>query len=102
MNIIRTIQEIQPDEIYNLVATGRVAVNFETPEYTGNADGLGTLRILEAVRLLGLSSTTLIYQAFTSELYGLAHKVPQKETNSFDPGSPYAVVKMYTYWITVS
>ncbi|MFB6318228.1 GDP-mannose 4,6-dehydratase [Saccharicrinis sp. FJH54] len=102
MNITRIIQEIQPDEIYNLAAMSHVAVSFETPEYTGNADGLGTLRILEAVRLLGLAKKTRVYQASTSELYGLVQEVPQKETTPFYPRSPYAVAKMYAYWITVN
>ncbi|MFC0875441.1 GDP-mannose 4,6-dehydratase [Saccharicrinis sp. FJH2] len=102
MNITRIIQEVQPDEIYNLAAMSHVAVSFETPEYTGNADGLGTLRILEAVRLLGLTEKTRIYQASTSELYGLVQEVPQKETTPFYPRSPYAVAKMYAYWITVN
>jgi len=102
MNITRIIQDIQPDEIYNLAAMSHVAVSFETPEYVGNADGLGTLRILEAVRLLGLTEKTRIYQASTSELYGLVQEVPQKETTPFYPRSPYAVAKMYAYWITVN
>lgn len=102
MNITRIIQEVQPDEIYNLAAMSHVAVSFETPEYVGNADGLGTLRILEAVRLLGLTHKTRIYQASTSELYGLVQEVPQKETTPFYPRSPYAVAKMYAYWITVN
>lgn len=102
MNITRIIQEVQPDEIYNLAAMSHVAVSFETPEYVGNADGLGTLRILEAVRLLGLTEKTRIYQASTSELYGLVQEVPQKETTPFYPRSPYAVAKMYAYWITVN
>ncbi|APQ19378.1 GDP-mannose 4,6-dehydratase [Maribacter hydrothermalis] len=101
-NLIRLIQEIQPDEIYNLAAMSHVAVSFETPEYTGNADGLGTLRILDAVRLLGLSDKTRIYQASTSELYGKVQEVPQSETTPFYPRSPYAVAKMYAYWITVN
>ncbi|KPM30350.1 GDP-mannose 4,6-dehydratase [Croceitalea dokdonensis DOKDO 023] len=101
-NLIRLIQEIQPDEIYNLAAMSHVAVSFETPEYTGNADGLGTLRILDAVRLLGLSEKTRIYQASTSELYGKVQEVPQSETTPFYPRSPYAVAKMYAYWITVN
>jgi GDPmannose 4,6-dehydratase len=96
------IQEIQPDEIYNLAARSHVAVSFETPEYTGNADGLGTLRILDAVRLLGLEKKTRIYQASTSELYGKVQEVPQSETTPFYPRSPYAVAKMYAYWITVN
>ena len=101
-NLIRLIQEIQPDEIYNLAAMSHVAVSFETPEYTGNADGLGTLRILDAVRLLGLENKTRIYQASTSELYGKVQEVPQTEKTPFYPRSPYAVAKMYAYWITVN
>jgi GDPmannose 4,6-dehydratase len=101
-NLIRLIQEIQPDEIYNLAAMSHVHVSFETPEYTGNADGLGTLRILDAVRLLGLTEKTRIYQASTSELYGKVQEVPQSETTPFYPRSPYAVAKMYAYWITVN
>jgi len=101
-NLIRLIQEIQPDEIYNLAAMSHVQVSFEVPEYTGNADGLGTLRILDAVRLLGLSEKTRIYQASTSELYGKVQEVPQSETTPFYPRSPYAVAKMYAYWITVN
>jgi len=102
MNLTRIIQETQPDEIYNLAAMSHVAVSFETPEYTGNADGLGTLRILEAVRLLGLIEKTRIYQASTSELYGMVQEVPQTERTPFYPRSPYAVAKMYAYWITVN
>ncbi len=101
-NLIRIIQEIQPDEIYNLAAMSHVKVSFDTPEYTANADGLGTLRILEAIRLLGLSKKTRIYQASTSELYGLVQEVPQSEKTPFYPRSPYAVAKMYAYWITVN
>ena len=101
-NLIRLIKEIQPDEIYNLAAMSHVHVSFETPEYTGNADGLGTLRILDAVRLLGLEKKTRIYQASTSELYGKVQEVPQSETTPFYPRSPYAVAKMYAYWITVN
>lgn len=101
-NLIRLIQEIQPDEIYNLAAMSHVKVSFDTPEYTANADGIGTLRILEAVRLLGLTKKTRIYQASTSELYGLVQAVPQSETTPFYPRSPYAVAKMYAYWITVN
>ncbi|MEY8020365.1 GDP-mannose 4,6-dehydratase [Muriicola sp. E247] len=101
-NLIRLVQEIQPDEIYNLAAMSHVAVSFEVPEYTGNADGLGTLRILDAVRLLGLEKKTRIYQASTSELYGKVQEVPQTETTPFYPRSPYAVAKMYAYWITVN
>ena len=102
MNITRIIKEVQPDEIYNLAAMSHVAVSFETPEYVGNADGLGTLRILEAVRFLGLTEKTRIYQASTSELYGMVQEVPQKETTPFYPRSPYAVAKMYAYWMTVN
>src|SRR5476651_1191746 len=101
-NLIRLVQEIQPDEIYNLAAQSHVMVSFDTPEYTANADGIGTLRILEAVRLLGLTKKTRIYQASTSELYGLVQAVPQSETTPFYPRSPYAVAKMYAYWITVN
>jgi len=101
-NITRLIKEIQPDEIYNLAAMSHVHVSFETPEYTANADGLGTLRILDAVRLLGLEKKTKIYQASTSELYGKVQEVPQSETTPFYPRSPYAVAKMYAYWITVN
>ena len=101
-NIIRIIQESQPDEIYNLGAMSHVKVSFETPEYTANADGTGTLRILEAVRLLGMTKKTKIYQASTSELYGLVQEVPQKESTPFYPRSPYAVAKLYAYWITVN
>ena len=101
-NLIRLIQEIQPDEIYNLAAQSHVMVSFDTPEYTANADGIGVLRILEAVRLLGLSNKTKIYQASTSELYGLVQQVPQSETTPFYPRSPYAVAKMYGYWIIVN
>lgn len=102
MNLTRIIKEVQPDEIYNLAAMSHVAVSFEMPEYVGNADGLGTLRILEAVRFLGLTNKTRIYQASTSELYGLVQEVPQKETTPFYPRSPYAVAKMYAYWMTVN
>jgi len=102
MNITRIIQEVQPDEIYNLAAMSHVAVSFETPEYVANADGTGTLRVLEAVRLLGLEKKTKIYQASTSELYGKVQEVPQSETTPFYPRSPYAVAKMYAYWITVN
>lgn len=101
-NLIRIIQEIQPDEIYNLAAQSHVKVSFDTPEYTANADGLGTLRILDAVRLLGLTKKTKIYQAATSELYGLVQAVPQREDTPFYPRSPYAVAKLYGYWITVN
>ncbi len=101
-NLIRLIQEIQPDEIYNLAAMSHVQVSFETPEYTANADGIGTLRILEAVRILGLHNKTRIYQASSSELYGLVQEVPQNEKTPFYPRSPYAVAKLYAYWITVN
>src|ERR1700719_2993682 len=101
-NLIRIIQETQPDEIYNLAAMSHVHVSFETPEYTANADGIGMLRILEAVRLLGLTKKTKVYQASTSELYGLVQAVPQSETTPFYPRSPYAVAKLYAYWITVN
>jgi len=101
-NLIRIIQEVQPDEIYNLAAMSHVHVSFETPEYTANADGIGMLRILEAVRLLGLVKKTKVYQASTSELYGLVQEVPQSETTPFYPRSPYAVAKLYAYWITVN
>src|SRR4051794_33393314 len=101
-NLIRIIQEVQPDEIYNLGAMSHVKVSFETPEYTANTDGLGTLRILEAVRLLNLTKKTRIYQASSSELYGLVQEVPQRETTPFYPRSPYAVAKLYGYWITVN
>jgi len=102
MNLTRIIQETQPDEIYNLAAMSHVKVSFDTPEYVANADGLGTLRILEAVRLLGLVKKTRVYQASTSELYGLVQEVPQSERTPFYPRSPYAVAKMYAYWITVN
>lgn len=101
-NLIRIVQLVQPDEIYNLAAMSHVAVSFETPEYTANADGIGTLRILEAIRILGLEKKTRFYQASTSELYGLVQETPQKETTPFYPRSPYAVAKMYAYWITVN
>jgi len=101
-NLVRLIQETRPDEIYNLAAMSHVAVSFETPEYTANADGIGTLRILEAVRILGLEKKTRIYQASTSELYGKVQEIPQSETTPFYPRSPYAVAKMYAYWITVN
>jgi GDPmannose 4,6-dehydratase len=101
-NLIRIIQQVQPDEVYNLAAMSHVAVSFETPEYTANADGVGTLRILEAIRILGLEKKTRFYQASTSELYGLVQEVPQKETTPFYPRSPYAVAKLYAYWITVN
>jgi GDPmannose 4,6-dehydratase len=102
MNLTRIIQEVQPDEIYNLAAMSHVKVSFDTPEYTANADGIGTLRILEAVRLLGLTKKTRIYQASTSELYGLVQEVPQSEKTPFYPRSPYGVAKLYGYWITVN
>lgn len=102
MNITKIVQETQPDEIYNLAAMSHVKVSFDSPEYVGNADGLGTLRILEAVRLLGLTEKTRIYQASTSELYGMVQEVPQSEKTPFYPRSPYAVAKMYAYWITVN
>jgi GDPmannose 4,6-dehydratase len=102
MNLTKIIQETKPDEIYNLAAMSHVKVSFDTPEYTANADGIGTLRILEAVRLLGMEKTTKIYQASTSELYGLVQAVPQSETTPFYPRSPYAVAKIYGYWITVN
>jgi GDPmannose 4,6-dehydratase len=101
-NLIRIIQQVQPDEIYNLGAMSHVKVSFDTPEYTANADGIGTLRLLEAIRILGLEKTTKIYQASTSELYGLVQAVPQSETTPFYPRSPYAVAKLYAYWITVN
>jgi GDPmannose 4,6-dehydratase len=101
-NLIRIIQQVQPDEIYNLAAMSHVAVSFESPEYTANADGIGTLRILEAMRILGLDKKTKFYQASTSELYGLVQEIPQKETTPFYPRSPYAVAKLYAYWITVN
>lgn len=102
MNLTRIIQEVQPDEIYNLGAMSHVKVSFDTPEYTANVDGLGTLRILEAVRLLGLTEKTRIYQASTSELYGLVQQVPQTENTPFYPRSPYGVAKLYAYWITIN
>lgn len=101
-NLIRIVQEIQPDEIYNLAAQSHVKVSFDTPEYTANADGIGTLRLLEAIRLLGLEKTTRFYQASTSELYGLVQEVPQSENTPFYPRSPYGVAKLYGYWITVN
>ncbi len=101
-NLTRIIQQVQPDEIYNLGAQSHVAVSFEAPEYTANADGLGTLRVLEAVRMLGLTAKTRIYQASTSELYGLVQEIPQRETTPFYPRSPYGVAKLYAYWITVN
>jgi GDPmannose 4,6-dehydratase len=101
-NLIRIVQQVQPDEIYNLAAQSHVAVSFEEPEYTANADGLGALRLLEAIRLLGLEKKTRFYQASTSELYGLVQETPQKETTPFYPRSPYAVAKLYAYWMTVN
>ena len=101
-NLIRIVQEVQPDEIYNLAAQSHVAVSFETPEYTANADGIGTLRLLEALRILGMEQTTRFYQASTSELYGLVRETPQSETTPFYPRSPYAAAKLYAYWITVN
>src|SRR5712675_1361478 len=101
-NLIRIIQETKPDEIYNLAAMSHVKVSFDSPEYTANADGIGTLRLLEAVRILKLEKKTRIYQASTSELYGMVQEIPQKETTAFYPRSPYAVAKMYAYWITVN
>jgi GDPmannose 4,6-dehydratase len=101
-NLIRIVQQVQPDEIYNLAAMSHVAVSFEEPEYTANADGIGTLRLLEAIRILGLTKKTRFYQASTSELYGLVQETPQKETTPFYPRSPYAVAKLYAYWITVN
>jgi GDPmannose 4,6-dehydratase len=101
-SLIRIIQQIQPDEIYNLAAQSHVAVSFEEPEYTANADGIGALRILEAIRILGLEKKTRFYQASTSELYGLVQEIPQKESTPFYPRSPYAVAKLYAYWITVN
>ena len=101
-NLIRLIKDVQPDEIYNLAAQSHVQVSFETPEYTANADALGTLRLLEAIRILGLERKTRFYQASTSELYGLAREIPQRETTPFYPRSPYAAAKLYAYWITVN
>jgi GDPmannose 4,6-dehydratase len=101
-NVIRLVQEIRPDEIYNLAAQSHVGVSFETPEYTGNADALGTLRLLEAIRILGLGGSTRFYQASTSELYGSVRETPQSETTPFYPRSPYGVAKLYAYWITVN
>ena len=101
-NLTRIVQQVQPDEIYNLGAQSHVAVSFESPEYTADVDGMGTLRLLEAIRILGLEKTTRFYQASTSELYGLVQEIPQKETTPFYPRSPYAVAKMYAYWITVN
>jgi GDPmannose 4,6-dehydratase len=101
-SLIRIVQQVQPDEIYNLGAMSHVAVSFEQPEYTADADGIGTLRLLEAIRILGLEKKTRFYQASTSELYGLVQEIPQKETTPFYPRSPYAVAKLYAYWITVN
>lgn len=101
-SLIRVVQEVKPDEVYNLAAQSHVAVSFEEPEYTANSDALGTLRMLEAIRIAGLKDTTKFYQASTSELYGLVQEIPQKETTPFYPRSPYAVAKMYAYWITVN
>ena len=101
-NLIRIIQETQPDELYNLAAQSHVKVSFETPEYTANSDALGTLRLLEAIRILGLEKKTRFYQASTSEMYGLVQETPQKETTPFYPRSPYGVAKLYGYWITVN
>jgi GDPmannose 4,6-dehydratase len=101
-NLIRIIQEVQPDEIYNLAAQSHVAVSFETPEYTANSDAVGTLRVLEAIRILGLEKKTRFYQASTSEMFGKVHETPQKETTPFYPRSPYGVAKVYAYWITVN
>jgi GDPmannose 4,6-dehydratase len=102
LSLLRVIQKIQPDEIYNLAAQSHVAVSFEEPEFTANADALGALRVLEAIRILGLEKKTRFYQASTSELYGLVQQVPQSETTPFYPRSPYAVAKLYAYWITVN
>src|ERR1700760_766577 len=101
-NLVRIVQQVQPDEIYNLAAQSHVAVSFEEPEYTANADGLGALRLLEAIRILGLEKKTRFYQASTSELYGLVQEIPQRESTPFYPRSPYAVAKLYAYWITVN
>ena len=101
-NLIRIVQEIQPDEIYNLAAQSHVQVSFETPEYTANADGLGTLRLLEAIRMLGLTRKPRFYQASTSELYGKVQDIPQRETTPFYPRSPWACAKLYAYWCTVN
>jgi GDPmannose 4,6-dehydratase len=101
-NLIRIVQQVQPDEIYNLAAQSHVQVSFETPEYTANADGIGTLRLLEAIRILGMEKTARFYQASTSELYGLVQQVPQRETTPFYPRSPYAAAKLYAYWIVVN
>ena len=101
-NLVRIVQETKPDEIYNLGAQSHVAVSFESPEYTADVDAMGTLRLLEAIRILGMEKKTRFYQASTSELYGLVQEIPQKETTPFYPRSPYAVAKMYAYWITVN
>ena len=101
-NLIRIVQEVQPDEIYNLAAQSHVQVSFESPEYTANADAVGTLRLLEAIRILGLTEKTRFYQASTSELYGKVHETPQTETTPFYPRSPYAAAKLYAYWIAVN
>src|SRR5438067_12298446 len=101
-NLIRIVQQVQPDEIYNLAAQSHVQVSFETPEYTANADALGTLRLLEAIRILGMKDSVRFYQASTSELYGLVQETPQRETTPFYPRSPYAAAKLYAYWITVN
>src|SRR6201985_1812476 len=101
-NLIRIVQDVRPDEIYNLAAQSHVAVSFETPEYTANSDALGTLRILEAIRILGLEKKTRFYQASTSEMYGKVQEIPQRETTPFYPRSPYAAAKLYAYWITVN
>src|SRR5204862_3829352 len=101
-NLIRIVQQVQPDEIYNLGAMSHVKVSFDTPEYTANADGIGTLRLLEAIRILGLTKKTKIYQASTSELYGLVQAVPQSEKTPFYPRSPYGVAKLFAYWTTVN
>ena len=102
INLIRIVQQVLPDEIYNLAAQSHVAVSFESPEYTANADGIGVLRLLEAIRILGLEKKTRFYRASTSELYGLVQETPQRETTLFYPRSPYAVAKLYGYWITVN
>src|SRR4029077_11884206 len=101
-NLMHVVQRVRPDEVYNLAAQSHVAVSFEEPEYTANADGIGTLRLLEAIRILGLTKTTRFYQASTSELYGLVQEIPQRETTPFYPRSPYAVAKLYAYWIVVN
>ena len=101
-NLIRIVQEVQPDEIYNLAAQSHVGVSFETPEYTANADGVGTLRMLESIRMLGLESKTRFYQASTSEMFGKVQEIPQRETTPFYPRSPYGAAKVYAYWITVN